>query len=197
MATTMRRRRRRNEDQPGVATRVQDTPRVTPEPGQETLRPIPSAGILELHPKGYGFLRDAEKDYHQTPNDVFVPAPLIQQLHLRPGNRVEGIVRERRKQEGARLEEVHRVDGLSPEDFAKVKTFDQLTPVNPETWLRLEIGPQPITTRVMDILTPLGKGQPGAGSCGAPDRQDHFAATHWPRSLHQLARHPPDSAAGG
>jgi transcription termination factor Rho len=49
--------------------------------------------------------------------------------------------------------------GLSPDQYSSVKTFDQLTPINPETWLRLETGQQPITTRVMDLLTPLGKGQ--------------------------------------
>ena len=48
---------------------------------------------------------------------------------------------------------------MPPDEYVNVKTFDQLTPINPETWLRLETGQQPITTRVMDLLTPLGKGQ--------------------------------------
>ena len=47
----------------------------------------------------------------------------------------------------------------SPTNIANVKTFDELTPINPEIWLRLETGPTPLTTRVMDLLTPLGKGQ--------------------------------------
>jgi transcription termination factor Rho len=48
---------------------------------------------------------------------------------------------------------------MAPDEYPKVKTFDQLTPINPETWLRLETGQQPLTTRIMDLLTPLGKGQ--------------------------------------
>ena len=48
---------------------------------------------------------------------------------------------------------------MKPEEYRNVKTFDQLTPINPESWLKLETGPTPLTTRVMDLLTPLGKGQ--------------------------------------
>ena len=48
---------------------------------------------------------------------------------------------------------------MAPEEYANVKTFDELTPINPEKWLQLETGPEPLTTRVMDLLTPLGKGQ--------------------------------------
>jgi transcription termination factor Rho len=51
------------------------------------------------------------------------------------------------------------VDGIKPEDYRDIKTFDQLTPITPEHWLKLETGCMPITTRVMDLLTPLGKGQ--------------------------------------
>ena len=48
---------------------------------------------------------------------------------------------------------------MPPDDYRNVKTFDELTPINPEYWLKLEVGPEPLTTRVMDLLTPLGKGQ--------------------------------------
>jgi transcription termination factor Rho len=51
------------------------------------------------------------------------------------------------------------VDGLAPEDYSDVKKFENLTPINPEQWLPVETGPEPLTTRVMDLLTPLGKGQ--------------------------------------
>ena len=64
-----------------------------------------------------------------------------------------------RRQQGPRIREVLEVEGLPPDEYSSVKTFDTLTPINPETWLRLETGQQPITTRVMDLLTPLGKGQ--------------------------------------
>ncbi|HEY2827401.1 MAG TPA: transcription termination factor Rho, partial [Pirellulales bacterium] len=54
---------------------------------------------------------------------------------------------------------IHDADGMKPEDYCNVKDFDQPTPINPESWLQLETAQQPITTRVMDLLTPIGKGQ--------------------------------------
>jgi transcription termination factor Rho len=69
------------------------------------------------------------------------------------------MVQQGRRQQGPRLKEILDVDGMKPEDYPNVKTFDALTPINPESWLRLETGQQPLTTRVMDLLTPLGKGQ--------------------------------------
>ena len=64
-----------------------------------------------------------------------------------------------RRQQGPRLRELIDVDGMAPDDYAEVKRFDELTPINPESWYQLEAGPEPLTTRVMDLLTPLGKGQ--------------------------------------
>jgi transcription termination factor Rho len=72
---------------------------------------------------------------------------------------LKALVQPGRRQQGPRVREIESVEGMPPDDYINVKTFDQLTPINPETWLRLETGQQPITTRVMDILTPLGKGQ--------------------------------------
>jgi transcription termination factor Rho len=72
---------------------------------------------------------------------------------------VSGMMQPGRRQQGPRLKEIFDVDGMKPEDYPNVKTFDQLTPINPESWLKLETGQQPLTTRVMDLLTPLGKGQ--------------------------------------
>jgi transcription termination factor Rho len=64
-----------------------------------------------------------------------------------------------RRQQGPRLRELQDVDGMPPEEYVNVKNFDELTPINPVYWYRLESGPAPLTTRVMDLLTPLGKGQ--------------------------------------
>jgi transcription termination factor Rho len=72
---------------------------------------------------------------------------------------IKGLVQPPRKQQGPRLREITDVDGLLPDDYLKVKSFDQLTPINPDKWYQLETGPQPLTTRVMDLLTPLGRGQ--------------------------------------
>jgi transcription termination factor Rho len=112
-------------------------------------------------PKGYGFLRDPKNDLRPTPADVFVPAPLISQLRLRPGNLVRGLALEQRQGAGARLEEVYEIDGCTPDDPRGQRDFDTLTPINPEEPLRLETGTHPLSTRIMDLLTPLGKGQRG------------------------------------
>jgi transcription termination factor Rho len=112
-----------------------------------------------MHPNGYGFLRSAETNYNRERTDPFVPAQMIERYRLREGVYLKALVQPGRRQQGPRVREIEQVEGLPPDDYINVKTFDQLTPINPETWLRLETGQQPITTRVMDLLTPLGKGQ--------------------------------------
>ena len=136
-----------------------------PEPEPEVTEngePIPleaASGILEMHPNGYGFLRSPENNYVRERTDPFVPATMIERFRLREGVAIKVQVQPGRRQQGPRVREITEVEGMGPEEWANVKTFDQRTPINPETWLRLETGQQPITTRVMDLLTPLGKGQ--------------------------------------
>jgi transcription termination factor Rho len=120
---------------------------------------IDGVGLLELHPNGYGFLRDPKNNYSRERSDPFVPGTMIEKFALRPGVMITGKVQPARRQQGPRLREITDVDGISPDDYVEVKNFDNLTPINPEEWYRLETGPEPLTTRVMDLLTPLGKGQ--------------------------------------
>jgi transcription termination factor Rho len=84
---------------------------------------------------------------------------MMEKYRLRQGVMIRGMVQQARRQQGPRLREVLDVDGMPPDDYANVKTFDSLTAINPEVWFRLETGTEPITTRVMDLLTPLGRGQ--------------------------------------
>ena len=119
----------------------------------------PGSGILELHPNGYGFLRDPNNNYMREMTDPFVPGSMIEKYGLREGLLINGMVQAGRRQQGPRLREITNVDGMPPDDYQNVKSFDELTPINPEYWLKLEVGPEPMTTRVMDLLTPLGKGQ--------------------------------------
>jgi len=119
----------------------------------------PGGGVLEMHPNGYGFLRDPADSYVRQMTDPFVPGSMIDKFGLREGVHIQGMVQPGRRQQGPRLKEITDVDGLKPDEYRDVKTFDQLTPINPESWLQLETGPEPLTTRVMDLLTPLGKGQ--------------------------------------
>lgn len=116
-------------------------------------------GLLELHPNGYGFLRSAENNYSRERSDPFVPGTMIEKYELRAGVMIKGMVQPARRQQGPRLRELLEVDGLEPDAYLEVKSFDKLTPINPVAWYRLETGPMPLTTRVMDLLTPLGKGQ--------------------------------------
>ncbi len=149
-------RRRRRPSSNGV--KPADMPDVVNENG-EPLPPEPGAGLLELHPNGYGFLRSPENNYDRVRSDAFVPGTMIEKYRLREGVMVHGMVQHARKQQGPRLKEIISVDGMSPDEYLNIRPFDSLTPINPESWLRLEVGPDPLSNRVMDLLTPLGKGQ--------------------------------------
>lgn len=139
-----------------------------PAPGQG--EPVPeevgteaelyeAIGMLELHPNGYGFLRNPHTNYTRERSDPFVPGTMIEKFRLRQGVMVRGMIQPARRQTGPRLREILDVDGLSPEAYGDTKNFDSLTPINPELWYKLETGQEPLTTRVMDLLTPLGRGQ--------------------------------------
>jgi transcription termination factor Rho len=121
-------------------------------------------GVLELHPKGFGFLRNAARSYVAQPADPYVPAPLIQRLRLREGLLLTGAVENgngsRKGNNGPRLARVEEIEGRPPDKFAQ-RNFDDLTPIDPHQHIRLETGREPLTTRVMDLLTPIGKGQRG------------------------------------
>jgi transcription termination factor Rho len=130
-----------------------------PVPGAPEIPLESGYGLLEMHPNGYGFLRSPENNYSRERSDPFVPGTMIEKYGLRPGVMIRGMVQQARKQQGPRLREITDVDGLPPEEYINVKSFDQKTPINPEKWYRLETGATPLTTRVMDLLTPLGRGQ--------------------------------------
>jgi transcription termination factor Rho len=116
-------------------------------------------GLLELHPNGYGFLRNSSNNYSRERSDPFVPGTMIEKFGLRPGVMIKGKVQPARRQQGPRLRELIEIDDLTPEEYTEVKSFETLTPINPVYWYKMETGPEPLTTRVMDLLTPLGKGQ--------------------------------------
>jgi len=120
---------------------------------------VPGSGVLEMHPNGYGFLRDPASNFTRERTDPFVPGTMIEKFGLREGLLLHGMVQRYRKQQGPRLRELLDVDGIAPEDFPNVKSFDQLTPITPDQWLQLETDSETLTTRVMDLLTPMGRGQ--------------------------------------
>jgi transcription termination factor Rho len=120
---------------------------------------VEGCGLLEMHPNGYGFLRSPDNNYSRERSDPFVPGTMIDKFGLRQGLMVTGLVQPAGRQQGPRLREIVDVDGLKPEDYPNVRPFDALTAINPEKWFQLETGSEPLTTRVMDLLTPLGRGQ--------------------------------------
>src|SRR5262245_18956567 len=117
-------------------------------------------GVLELHPKGYGFLRDPARSYLPQPSDAYVPGPLLTQLHLREGLLLAGPAEVAYKDGGPRLISVDTIEGQPVETY-RPRNFDDLTPIVPHQMIVLETGAEPLTTRVMDMLTPIGKGQRG------------------------------------
>ena len=119
------------------------------------------SGVLELHPKGHGFLRDPRRNYKAALDDVYVGTSLLSRFGLRPGARVTGRVEEVRNGQGPRMAEVIEVEGKDPEQYLSLRGFDELTAIDPFEPIRLETGPEPLGMRVMDLLTPVGKGQRG------------------------------------
>lgn len=156
-----RNRNRNNRGRRGgaaVADKNQDLYKDIPDDGNP-LPLIPGSGVLEMHPNGYGFLRDPGSNFTRERTDPFVPGTMIEKYGLREGLLLQGMVQRHRKGQGPRLKELLDVDGLAPDDYVGAKNFDELTPITPEEWFQLETGPEPLSTRVIDLLAPLGKGQ--------------------------------------
>ncbi len=116
-------------------------------------------GILELHPKGYGFLRDGGNDYGARDSDPFVSSSIVEKHHLREGILIRGEIGPGSRGQGPRLMSIESIDGGTVEEFEQIKHFETLTPVNPFEQIKLETEAEPVTMRVMDLLTPIGKGQ--------------------------------------
>ncbi len=117
-------------------------------------------GVLEILPDGYGFLRSPDYNYLPGPDDIYVSPSQIRRFGLRTGDTVTGTVRP--PKEGERYFALLKVDELNhePPQNAKDKIlFDNLTPLYPEKKLKLEHSPTEYTTRVVDLMAPLGKGQ--------------------------------------
>jgi transcription termination factor Rho len=117
-------------------------------------------GVLEMHPRGHGFLRNPAKHYAPTPNDAYVPGGLIQRFNLAEGVHIAGTLEPPRRGTGPRLISIEQIEGADPKNFRR-RVWDELTPVDPTKWIRLETGAEPLTTRVMDLFTPIGMGQRG------------------------------------
>lgn len=126
----------------------------------EAEAPIRGEGVLECLPDGFGFLRAPDYNYLPGPDDIYVSPSQIRRFNLRTGDTISGYIRPPKDTE--RYFALLKVEAVNREDPEKIRDkvlFDNLTPLYPEERLHLEISPTSYSMRIMDLLTPIGKGQ--------------------------------------
>jgi transcription termination factor Rho len=116
-------------------------------------------GIIEISGKGFGFLRDAKRNFVQTPNDIFVTPEIVRRFGLRDGMWIYGETR--RGNRGPQLTRLNQINEEEPTKYQGLRPFEELTTINPNRRIKLETVPDRYTTRIMDLMTPLGMGQRG------------------------------------
>ncbi len=119
-------------------------------------------GVLEILPEGFGFLRSMKFNYMPSSDDIYISPSQIRKFSLRTGDLVSGQVRPPKENE--KYPALVRVDGVNhdnPENAKEIKIFEELTPIFPEPRFMLETTPEELSTRVIDMLIPIGKGQRG------------------------------------
>jgi transcription termination factor Rho len=123
---------------------------------------IVGEGVLEMMSDGYGFLRSSDYNYLSSPDDVYVSPSQIKLFGLKTGDTVKGSIRP--PKEGEKyfaLLKVEKINGRKPEDIRDRVPFDYLTPLFPEEKFDLATGSKDYSTRIIDLFTPIGKGQRG------------------------------------
>ena len=128
-----------------------------PPPTPEELSP--GGGIIEISGKGFGFLRDPLRNFAQHPADIFVSPEMVRRFNLRDGQMIQGSVRKSGR--GQQMHEITSVNDDPPEASKHQPAFDELTVINPCEPLPMATVPERYTTRIIDMLTPIGKGQRG------------------------------------
>src|SRR5713101_2787373 len=116
-------------------------------------------GIIEISGKGFGFLRDPKRNFVQAPQDIFVTPEIVRRFALRDGMWINGEIR--RGSRGPQLTKLVTINGEEPAKYQGLRPFEELTTINPNKRIKLETVPDRYTTRIMDLMTPLGMGQRG------------------------------------
>jgi len=120
------------------------------------------SGVLEVLPEGFGFLRSSNYNYLPSPDDIYVSPSQIRKFELRTGDTVFGQIRPPKENEKYfALLKVEAVNFEDPEEAKKRICFDNLTPVYPNQKFKLESDPDELSTRIIDMISPIGKGQRG------------------------------------
>ncbi len=123
---------------------------------------VKGSGTLEVLPDGYGFLRSSAHNYLASPEDIYISPSQIRRLGLRTGLIVEGPIRlPVEGQDNFALMQVDLINGVGPEERISPTNFEDLTPLHPNRRLMLETSADEINMRVIDLVTPIGKGQRG------------------------------------
>src|SRR5256714_3912058 len=123
--------------------------------------PDSGAGYLEISEKGFGFLRSSDNHFHPKPTDIFVTPDTIKRNFLREGCLVAGPLQPPHRGSSSQLKAVDKVNDLPFEQYTKSVRFENLTTIDPIQKFQLEPTPDLIETRIIDLVTPVGKGTRG------------------------------------
>jgi len=150
-------------------------------------------GVLEILPDGFGFLRAPDANYLPGPDDIYISPSQIRRFNLRKGDTISGQIRPPKESERYfALLKVEKVNHEDPEISREKILFDNLTPLYPEERIKMEVEADNYSTRVMDLMTPIGKGQ--RGLIVAPPRTGKTmllqnianSVTHNDKSIHKI-----------
>lgn len=119
------------------------------------------SGYLEISEKGFGFLRSAANHFQPKPTDIFVTPDTIKKNFLREGCLVEGPTQPPHRGSSPQLREVDKVNSMAFADYTRATRFENLTTVDPTEKFRLETSPDLLETRIIDLVTPIGRGTRG------------------------------------
>ena len=123
---------------------------------------LQARGVLEVLKEGYGFLRSPDFNYLPGPDDIYVSPSQIKRFGLRTGHQVYGEIRPpKQKERFYALLKLESVNDYPAEDIKKTTLFDNFTPLYPEEKFNLEVDKKDMSTRIMDLISPIGKGQRG------------------------------------
>jgi transcription termination factor Rho len=124
---------------------------------------VPVEGVLQIHSDGYGFLRSPNYNYLQSPDDIYLSISQIRKFNLKVGDHIQGLARPPR--EGERyfaMIKIEKINNIALAQFRERVLFDNLTPLYPVERIHLEIeGKNDLSMRIVDLFTPIGKGQRG------------------------------------
>ncbi len=182
-----RRRRSRHRGRPGEASQVsqgENLPVIDLAPGELT----PVAGVLYIKPNGGGILVQAANNFVPQPGDAIVPRNVIEKMHLDPGLLVSGNAR-RGGNGGLEFVVLETIEGVTVEEFRDSRRpFSELISIDPNEMFKLEVEPERLTTRVVDLVAPIGRGQRCLIVAPPKSGQDDAAEAHGARRRNESPR---------